>query len=146
MGLTEEDKVELIKTHTFTSKHATGEAKIELHVLQVERGLSWHGAREKWKQLVSADEGFYLSHQVRNNKKTAVLAVAMERKHRTSASSRFKTEKTFVIYRPNTGQQVRQETLSDLKKKYLKVSMDEAEPHWNEQFASSANRCSHAYW
>ncbi len=146
VGLTEEDKVELVRTHAFTRKHPTGEAKIELHVLQVERGLSWHGAQEKWEQLVGADEGFYLSHQVRNNKKTAVLAVAMERKHRTSASSRSKTEKTFVIYRPNTGQQVRQETLSDLKKKYRKVSMDEAEPHWNEQFTSSAQRCSHAYW
>jgi len=36
--------------------------------------------------------------------------------------------------------------LSELRKKYKKVSADEAEPHWNEQFKTSAKRCSHAYW
>jgi hypothetical protein len=38
VGMTQEDHVELVKTHTFVRKHATGTAKIELHVLQVERG------------------------------------------------------------------------------------------------------------
>ena len=38
--MTQEDHVELVKTHTFLRKHATGKAKIELHVLQVERGNS----------------------------------------------------------------------------------------------------------
>ena len=38
VGLTAEDKVELVKTHTFLRKHATGKCKIELHVLHVERG------------------------------------------------------------------------------------------------------------
>ena len=35
VGMTKEDRVELVKTHCFTRKHATGKAKIELHVLQV---------------------------------------------------------------------------------------------------------------
>ena len=30
--------------------------------------------------------------------------------------------KLFFVYRPNTGQQVKQETLAELKKKYKKVS------------------------
>ena len=38
VGMTQEDHVELIKTHTFMRKHATGTAKIELHILHVERG------------------------------------------------------------------------------------------------------------
>jgi hypothetical protein len=42
VGMTQEDHVELVKTHTFVRKHATGTAKIELHVLQVERGRK-HG-------------------------------------------------------------------------------------------------------
>ena len=33
--MTKEDRVELVKTHCFTRKHATGKAKIELLVLQV---------------------------------------------------------------------------------------------------------------
>ena len=36
--MTQEDHVELVKTHTFMRKHATGTCKIELHVLHVERG------------------------------------------------------------------------------------------------------------
>ena len=39
VGTTLEDRVELVRTHTFLRKHATGKAKIELHVLQVERGV-----------------------------------------------------------------------------------------------------------
>ena len=42
VGMTQEDHVELVKTHTFLRKHATGKAKIELHVLQVERGNLTH--------------------------------------------------------------------------------------------------------
>jgi len=102
VGLTEEDHVELVKTHCFRRKHATGKAKIELHVLQVERGLAWDAATEKWEELTGADEGFYLSNQVRNNKRTAILATQLER----IGSGGGKKEKVFVIYRPNTGQQV----------------------------------------
>ena len=57
-----------------------------------------------------------------------------------------KKEKTFVIYRPNTGQQVKQETFSELNKKYKKVCKEEAEKAWKEQYISSAKKCSHAYW
>ena len=39
VGMTKEDRVELVKTHCFTRKHATGKAKIELHVLQVHTSL-----------------------------------------------------------------------------------------------------------
>ena len=74
------------------------------------------------------------------------------------------------IYRPNTGQQVKQETLGELKKKYKKVTFEsfgvqnpprlglfkmlffyqvtaeECEEHWQKQFDSSAKTCSHAFW
>ena len=82
VGMTKEDRVELVKTHCFTRKHATGKAKIELHVLQVhaslilyckaklllgqvERGMSW-GAAEQKKDEAAQDEneGYWLSMQV----------------------------------------------------------------------------------
>ena len=47
VGVTKEDNVELVKTHTFMRKHATGKAKIELHILHVERGVSWEAAKDK---------------------------------------------------------------------------------------------------
>ena len=111
VGLTDEDMVELVKTHTFIRKHATGKAKIELHVLTVERGLSWEAAKEKWEDLVGnpSEEGFYISHQVRNGKSTAILAAATEKSSRYKALAEKgskKKDKTFIVYRPNTGQQV----------------------------------------
>jgi hypothetical protein len=107
--------------------------------------MSWEGADEKWRQMSGTNEGFYLSHQVRNNKKTAILAVLSDRQKKTGDSNK-KKEKMFIVYRPNTGQQVRMESLAELKKKYKKVVADEAEEPWRQQFKSSSTKCSHAYW
>lgn len=52
----------------------------------------------------------------------------------------------FQIYRPNTGLQVRLESLTDLEKKYKKVDSSEADKHWIKQYDASVNTCSHAYW
>ena len=124
VGMTQEDHVELVKTHTFLRKHATGKAKIELHVLQVERGMSWEQAVEKNDEVASTDdEGFWLSHQVRNGKKTAILAIQTEETGKKSKKGKEgkDSSKVFMVYRLNTGQQVKQETLAELKKKYKKV-------------------------
>ena len=99
-----------------------------------------------WVGLDGDDEGFYLSHQVRNNKKTAILAVQVSLDDISTGGGKKKKDRMFLVYRPNTGQQVKREPLSELKKKYKKVTKDEAEPHWNQQFESSAKKCSHAYW
>jgi len=144
VGMTKEDHVELIKTHTFVRKHATGSAKIELHILHVERGMSWEAAVERNSILSGPDEGFYVSHQVRNGKKTAILAVMDDSSKKKPEKK--KDQRLYFVYRPNTGQQVKQETLAELKKKYKKVSNDECQPSWTKQFESSAKTCSHAYW
>lgn len=146
VGVTKEDEVELVKTHTFMRKHSTGKAKIELHILHVERGLSWEKAEEKSEELTGAEEGFWVSHQVRNNKKTSILSMLDEGSRKNTKKEGKKTDKSFIIYRPNTGQQVKQETLAELKKKYKKVGKDEAETHWTAQYKSSSKTCSHAYW
>ena len=83
--------------------------------------------------------------QVRNNKRTAILAIQSDSKKK-NLDPKAKKEKLFTIYRPNTGQAVKLETLSNLRKKFKKVQADEAEPHWNQQFNFSAGKCSHAYW
>lgn len=52
----------------------------------------------------------------------------------------------FQLYRPNTGLQFKTESLAEIEKKYKKVQSDDAEPHWTQQYDSSVNTCSHAYW
>ena len=58
------ENVKRVKLFTFLRKHATGVAITELHIVHVERGMSWQEAMERWGELSGAKEGFYLSHQV----------------------------------------------------------------------------------
>ncbi|XP_017052174.1 protein strawberry notch isoform X2 [Drosophila ficusphila] len=146
----------------FVRKHATGVAPTEMHTVRVERGMIWQEAIDKYADLFNENEGFYLSHQLRNQKRTAIMVVILEQQpSRTTSStssttdsdgngkkkkSRSKKEIMCQIYRPNTGLQVRHESLFELEKKYRKVNSEDAEPHWTEQYDASVNTCSHAYW
>ncbi|GFV32748.1 protein strawberry notch homolog 1 [Trichonephila clavipes] len=134
------DLVKRIKLNAFLQKHATGKARTELHTVLVERGLSWEAALEKWAECNDKDEGFYLSSQARNSRKTAILAVA------DSGRSKSDKGKLFRVYRPNTGLQAKQETLDELKSKYRKSSKKDVEEHWKENYDASAEHCSHMYW
>lgn len=135
------DQVKRIKHYTFTRKHATGVATTELHTVRVERGLSWEEALKKMEDLTDKDEGFYVSLQARNNRKTAIFAVTD-----STRRMREKKDRLFRVYRPNTGLQAKQETLSELKSKYRKAEKDDVESHWKENYDASAQMCSHEYW
>ncbi|XP_012140894.1 protein strawberry notch isoform X3 [Megachile rotundata] len=138
------ENVKRVKLYRFLRKHATGKAPTELHVVHVERGMNWAEAVDKCSELTGSKEGFYLSHQIRNGKQTAILAVAVDTGSKKKSES--KKDQLYMVYRPNTGLQLRQETLGELEKKYKKVSSDEAEPHWSQQYEASVDTCSHAYW
>ncbi|XP_054281484.1 protein strawberry notch isoform X2 [Macrosteles quadrilineatus] len=143
------ENVKRVKLYTFLRRHATGSATTELHIVHVERGMSWDEAMERWAELVGPHEGFYLSHQIRNGKQTAILALCPEATNTTKSGKKAETAKKdqlYTIYRPNTGLQLRQETLGELEKKYKKVECSDAEKHWKQQYESSESTCSHAYW
>ncbi|CAB1352204.1 unnamed protein product [Coregonus sp. 'balchen'] len=74
-------------------------------------------------------------YTIRNNKKTAILVKEVNSKKRL-----------FLVYRPNTGKQLKLEAYADIKKKCKKVLSDDAKQHWIDQYKSSAEICSHAYW
>ncbi|XP_049824362.1 protein strawberry notch isoform X2 [Aethina tumida] len=136
--------VKRVRTVTFLRKHATGTAPTELHTVHVERGMSWPEALDKLSDLTGQYEGFWLSHQIRNNKHTAILAVKFETG--TSKKKESKKDQMYTVYRPNTGLQFKQESLAELEKKYKKVESSEAEKAWVDQYDASVNTCSHAYW
>ncbi|XP_065201185.1 protein strawberry notch isoform X3 [Planococcus citri] len=142
------ENVKQVKMYSFLRKHTTGVATTQLHIVQVERGMSWDEAFEKWSELSGPKEGFYLSHQIRNNKPTAILAVASEKDKlgKKGSGEGVNKKDLYTLYRPNTGLQLRQETLAEMEKKYKKVEASEAEKHWKEQYTTSENTCSHAYW
>ncbi|XP_064424224.1 protein strawberry notch homolog 1 isoform X2 [Latimeria chalumnae] len=130
-----DEKVRKVNVKKFLTPGYSTSGHVELHTISVERGMSWDDAVKVWAEQSGPEDGFYLSSQIRNNKKTAILVKEVNTK-----------KKLFLIYRPNTGKQLKLETYADLKKKYKKVLSDEAMPHWMDQYNSSAETCTHAYW
>ncbi|XP_006865435.1 PREDICTED: protein strawberry notch homolog 1 [Chrysochloris asiatica] len=130
-----DEKVRKSDVKKFLTPGYSTSGHVELYTISVERGMSWEEATKIWAELTGPDDGFYLSLQIRNNKKTAILVKEVNPK-----------KKLFLVYRPNTGKQLKLEIYSDLKKKYKKVVSDDALVHWLDQYNSSADTCNHAYW
>lgn len=132
------EAVNNLSVQTFVGNSVFGTATTELHTVSVERGMSWNESFElRASQTTHPDDGYYLSNQSRNGKKTAILVICQ---------SRSKKRSLFSVYRPNTGLQSKQDTLEDIRKKYRKVSEPEARSSWVDQYESALRQCSHAYW
>ena len=58
-----QDEIKQKKIIMFQTCHATEVSSIDLHTFEVERGMSWKQAKERWSFLVGPEEGFY-SHDV----------------------------------------------------------------------------------
>nr|CAH0110931.1 unnamed protein product [Daphnia galeata] len=138
-----QDDVRRTKLYSFTTRHPTGTAKIELHTFEVERGMSWEAASGKCSILFGPHEGFYVSKEPRYLKQTPSLVVQSGTAARRGLE---KGESLYTISRPNTGLQLRQESLAEIKKKYKKVEPNDAKPLWVDLFASSKTECIHTYW
>ncbi|CAH0713438.1 unnamed protein product, partial [Brenthis ino] len=149
------ESVRRVRCVRFLRRHATGQAPVELHTVHSERGMEWSEALEKWhaaeaearaRRAEPAPDGFYVSAAARGGKHTAVLCVAQRARARAGDRDRDKKDLMFQVYRPNTGLQIRLESLSELEKKYRRASAEEAEAPWRAQHAASLRVCAHAYW
>ncbi|XP_051973528.1 protein strawberry notch homolog 1-like isoform X2 [Xyrauchen texanus] len=128
-----DEKVKKVDAKKFLTPGYSTSGHVELYTVSVERGLSWEDATHVWADQNGPDDGFYI--QVRNNKKIAILVKEVNTRKRL-----------FMVYRPNTGKQVKLETYADIKKRCKKVLSDDAKVHWIDQYNFSADVCSHAYW
>ncbi|XP_026076234.1 protein strawberry notch homolog 1-like isoform X2 [Carassius auratus] len=128
-----DEKVKKVDVKKFLTPGYSTSGHVELYTVSVERGMSWEDATHVWADQNGPDDGFYV--QVRNNKKISILVKEVNPKKRL-----------FMVYRPNVGKQVKLETYADIKKRSKKVLSDDAKQHWIDQYNSSANVCSHAYW
>lgn len=62
------EEVKRVKTFTFLRRHMAGVATTQLHIVHVERGMSWEEAFTKYTELSGPKEGFYISrHSVRSS-------------------------------------------------------------------------------
>ncbi|XP_072044664.1 protein strawberry notch homolog 1-like isoform X2 [Amphiura filiformis] len=133
-------KVKKLEVVTFSGSFNTSNSTTQLFKVSAERGLSWHNAVRLWSDLVTNEEGFYISQLSKNKKKTAILVKA-------GTTQNALKKQLMHIYRPNTGQQLRMETLPNIRRKYRKVNIpDEAQGHWQMQYMAAETQCTHAYW
>ncbi|XP_066506867.1 protein strawberry notch homolog 1 isoform X2 [Hoplias malabaricus] len=128
-----DEKVKKVDAKKFLTPGYSTSGHVELYTMSVERGMSWEDATHVWAEQDGPDDGFYV--QVRNNKKIAILVKEVNPKKRL-----------FMVYRPNTGKQLKLEMYADIRKRCKKVLSDDAKQHWVDQYKSSADICSHAYW
>uniref|UniRef100_A0AAR2IS87 Protein strawberry notch homolog 1 n=1 Tax=Pygocentrus nattereri TaxID=42514 RepID=A0AAR2IS87_PYGNA len=128
-----DEKVKKVDVKKFLTPGYSTSGHVELYTVSVERGMSWEDATHVWAEQDGPDDGFYV--QVRNNKKIAILVKEVNTKKRL-----------FMVCRPNTGKQLKLETYADIRKRCKKVLSDDAKQHWIDQYKSSADICSHAYW
>ncbi|XP_017037289.1 protein strawberry notch homolog 1 isoform X2 [Drosophila kikkawai] len=139
--------VKSVKLMRFVRKHATGTAATELHTVTVERGMSYETALAKYRKEGRHDhDGFYVLQQLRHNKNSAILCLHAKSNAPEGAANSSPSKISLQLYRPNTGPQVRLETLGSILTRYEKVEPEAARDFWQQQHDLCLDKCSHVYW
>ncbi|XP_071399419.1 si:ch73-63e15.2 [Centroberyx affinis] len=127
------DEIYEEKQEIFLTAGNPQDGQVVLYKISVDRGMPWEEAYEKAQKLSGSEEGFYLSHKLRGNHPCVLLAEQGRGKN-------------FVVYKPNIGKQAHPESLDNLQLRYRKVTPEEAQESWENQFTFSFKKCSHANW
>lgn len=102
-----------------------GNFRVEMHKIGVERGVNWSEAMEQFAEHNSENDGFYVSTVGLNGKLAAALIYGIGKKRLDSGA------RLYCITRPNTGRSPKLETFTEIKKRFRKIPVDEAESIWN---------------
>uniref|UniRef100_A0A8C9IEQ5 Protein strawberry notch homolog 2 n=1 Tax=Piliocolobus tephrosceles TaxID=591936 RepID=A0A8C9IEQ5_9PRIM len=109
------------------------DGQVVFYKISVDRGLKWEDAFAKSLELTGPYDGFYLSYKVRGNKPSCLLA---EQNH----------GQFFTVYKPNIGRQSQLEALDSLRRKFHRVTAEEAKEPWESGYTLSLTHCSHSAW
>ncbi|KAJ8277329.1 hypothetical protein GJAV_G00074030 [Gymnothorax javanicus] len=109
------------------------DGQVVLYKISVDRGMHWDEAYSKAQTLTGPDDGFYISHKLRGTHPCVLLAEQGRGRN-------------LILYKPNIGKQAHPESLDNLQRRYRKVTPEEAKDSWENQFAFSFRKCSHANW
>ncbi|XP_029904737.1 strawberry notch homolog 2b isoform X2 [Myripristis murdjan] len=127
------DEIYEEKQETFLTVGNPQDGQVVLYKISVDRGMPWEEAYGKAQKLSNPEEGFYLSHKLRGNHPCVLLAEQGRGKN-------------FIVYKPNIGKQTHPESPDSLQQRYRKVTPEEAQECWENQFTFSFKKCSHANW
>ncbi|XP_033054418.1 protein strawberry notch homolog 2 isoform X5 [Trachypithecus francoisi] len=109
------------------------DGQVVFYKISVDRGLKWEDAFAKSLELTGPYDGFYLSYKVRGNKPSCLLAEQNR-------------GQLFTVYKPNIGRQSQLEGLDSLRRKFHRVTAEEAKEPWESGYTLSLTHCSHSAW
>ncbi|XP_070347147.1 protein strawberry notch homolog 2 isoform X2 [Equus asinus] len=109
------------------------DGQVVFYKISVDRGLKWDEAYARSLELTGVHDGFYVSYKVRGNKPSCLLAEQNR-------------GKLFTVYKPNIGRQSQLETLESLRRRFHRVTAEEAREHWESSYTFSLTHCSHTAW
>lgn len=117
--------------------------QIKLQKVAIERGIEWETALRIYGDSDDPEEGFYKSRWDTAQNVGVLLAIKDK-----SAQKSYGVKSIFQVYKPNTGNQNKAETLSSIKDRFRKVSHTDpkTKAHWNNIFELSQNNCTHKIW
>uniref|UniRef100_A0A2K6RQF1 Protein strawberry notch homolog 2 n=1 Tax=Rhinopithecus roxellana TaxID=61622 RepID=A0A2K6RQF1_RHIRO len=122
-----------LSKYNFENKVLQGRRGWGRQGLGVDRGLKWEDAFAKSLELTGPYDGFYLSYKVRGNKPSCLLAEQNR-------------GQLFTVYKPNIGRQSQLEALDSLRRKFHRVTAEEAKEPWESGYTLSLTHCSHSAW
>ena len=134
-------KMEILDHREFASKNRNGiDSKTEIRRIAVERGVTFERALEILANSTDKEEGFYEGGSETYVRQSVLLAIKDRSPKRDYATT------CFHIYRPNTGLQSKQDTLSDIKQRGRRIDPAIAEGFWNDIYNFTEDKCSHLLW
>uniref|UniRef100_A0A8C8MHK7 Protein strawberry notch homolog 1 n=1 Tax=Oncorhynchus tshawytscha TaxID=74940 RepID=A0A8C8MHK7_ONCTS len=134
-----DEKVKKMEAKKFLTPGYSTSGHVELYTVSVERGMSWEDATHAWAEQSGPDDGFYV--QVLKDQSDVSFSTEFVLFYKLD-----KYFKTAILVKEVNSKQLKLEAYADIKKKCKKVLSDDAKQHWMDQYQSSAEICSHAYW
>ncbi|XP_055332799.1 protein strawberry notch homolog 1-like [Paramacrobiotus metropolitanus] len=111
-----------------------------VYTVETERGMSFQDAKKLLDDNPGPNNGFYSSEVLNAPRSYIFLAIGSSVTYGFS-----KKIVMFNLYRPNTGHQVQQWPLEDVRTKGTRLEIGVAERTWTEYYNATSERCQHAY-
>lgn len=128
-------QIDCLDSSVYSFKYGNVMAKVELHKIAVNRGISWENALEMIENSTDNNEGFYETKQDHFVRRSVWLAI--------SDSSTQTYRNIYRVYKPNIGQENQIHSISELKTKGKKIDINKAEEYWKIIYDKSETLCTH---
>ncbi|KAI6213229.1 hypothetical protein M3Y94_00125800 [Aphelenchoides besseyi] len=131
----ESDQAKKIEHRVFRGNCNNANFVVEMHKIGAERGVKWEQAKEQYEAQDDPVCGFYMSKPHVDRQRTIILVV----------SNGKNVIRHLCIIRPNTGRSPKYESQEDIERRFVRITVTEAEPIWIKQYQDFGKMCLHRF-